>query len=59
MGQIKCVGNPLLGVFWMFVLIIGPNDPQTLFFFHGNLFGNQKCLQRLVSLFGQWLWGKS
>ena len=52
MGQIKCVGNPLLGVFWMFVLIIGPNDPQTLFFFHGNLFGNQKCLQRLVSLFG-------
>ena len=56
-GRIKCVGNSLLGVFSMFVLILEPYDPQTLFFFHGKLFGKQKCLQRLVSLFGQKLWG--
>ena len=59
-GWIKCVGNSLLWVFLMFVLIIGPYNPQTqIFFFHGNGCGNQKCLQMLVPLFGQWLQVKS
>ena len=43
----------LLEVFSMFILIIGPYNLQTPFLFHGNLCGNQKCLHRLVSLFGQ------
>ena len=43
----------LLEVFSMFILIIGPYNLQTPFLFHGNLCGNQKCLHRLVSLYGQ------
>ena len=54
MGWVKFVGNSQLGVFLMFILIIGPYNPKIQILFHGN----QKCLQRLVSLFGQRLWGK-
>ena len=58
MGWIKFVRHSLLGVFLMFVLTIGPCNPQIQILFDGNHCGNQKCLQRLVSLFGQQLWGK-
>ena len=48
MGWIKFVGNSLLGVFLMFVLTIGPYNPQIQILFNGNRCGNQKCLQRLI-----------
>ena len=47
-----------LGSFRCLIFFIGFYSLQICYHFHGSLCGNQKCIQRLVSFFGQLCWGK-